>query len=851
MTWDAAGSPFVAGMLCPNPYLAPGVARFGAAQQRWLPIAGVSFGLPPSGVVATSAQLPAIGGAAFDPAGNLFLVAGNGLYRIDGTTGVVTQVAGGEAGFAGENQAVATALFDSPSALAFGSNGDLYVADTGNNMVRRISGLGASARTAASVEAVSGDGQTALLAATLAAPLHFRVRDAQGHLLPGEQTRLVPGQPGVFARTPLPTDASGEADGMIRLGLPPGMVTVRVYLAGIHEAPAGTPAVFTATAVEPPSGTFFTVTGLEPATMAPAPGIGVAAPGVAGSTRRIHAGSDGTLYTCFQTSVLHLDAQGVFSVVAGNGRYPSQGESGPAVEAAFVPMDLVLDERAGLIHIADETVVRSVDLATGLVSPLAGPGKGQPGDGDGGLALDATFGALRSIELEKDGTIDLGSYDSNSLRRIHPLDGTIRASSGRRRMRRSYRRPWRVRFCPAQGWPRAVGGRLRVPSGKHAEHLRTPGPLRRWDDPDLRRGGLRHRACAGRRPVPGRLFRGPPPRPVQRSGHRRGGAGASQRPALQRVWSGLRPGRSPVDQRRTPQGDLVRTFVLVTMALLAACASPAHPVAPSGSGGAGGTGGDGAPREICDNGVDDDDNGLTDCLDPFCLQNPSCPACGDGSRDPREPCDGSDVGGLTCSTLGFDSGILKCTNACQLDTSSCFHKERCDQPGDEDGNGSADCADPSCATFPSCLKLSVKTVPGAADASSRVHLVLAVQDASGKAVNDARVAVTAPPGAWAGPPTATGADGQAFFDLFLGRITGDETFTAVLLGTSLSTPFTIRVHQPAAGTVVTLVNGLHLSGQDASGPAVGAALGEILDSGRGALGRAVPGRGLPHPPCLP
>ncbi|MBY0277638.1 DUF1566 domain-containing protein [Candidatus Binatia bacterium] len=47
-------------------------------------------------------------------------------------------------------------------------------------------------------------------------------------------------------------------------------------------------------------------------------------------------------------------------------------------------------------------------------------------------------------------------------------------------------------------------------------------------------------------------------------------------------------------------------------------------------------------------------------------------ACGDGAIDAAgEHCDGADLGGDSCASLGFASGTLGCTSACRFDTSAC------------------------------------------------------------------------------------------------------------------------------------------------------------------------------------
>lgn len=47
------------------------------------------------------------------------------------------------------------------------------------------------------------------------------------------------------------------------------------------------------------------------------------------------------------------------------------------------------------------------------------------------------------------------------------------------------------------------------------------------------------------------------------------------------------------------------------------------------------------------------------------------PTCGDGVRNGGEACDGNDLGGASCASVGFDQGTLACTAACTHNTSGC------------------------------------------------------------------------------------------------------------------------------------------------------------------------------------
>ncbi|MEM6531935.1 MAG: hypothetical protein AAF654_04895 [Myxococcota bacterium] len=102
--------------------------------------------------------------------------------------------------------------------------------------------------------------------------------------------------------------------------------------------------------------------------------------------------------------------------------------------------------------------------------------------------------------------------------------------------------------------------------------------------------------------------------------------------------------------------------------------------------------------EICDNGLDDDGNGALDCDDPRCSSAQNCLArasCGDGVRSGGEFCDGADLGGATCETQGFLTGvgILDCREDCAgFDTSDCVRADLCGN-GVREGGESCDGGD--------------------------------------------------------------------------------------------------------------------------------------------------------------
>ncbi|MCA8917522.1 MAG: putative Ig domain-containing protein [Planctomycetes bacterium] len=110
-------------------------------------IAGTDYaGFSGDGGAATSAMIQHTGGMDIDAQGNIYFadVFNHRIRRIDGTTGVITTVAGSGApgasggGFGGDNGQATTALLDRPRDVAVDSSGNLYIADSANNRIRFV-----------------------------------------------------------------------------------------------------------------------------------------------------------------------------------------------------------------------------------------------------------------------------------------------------------------------------------------------------------------------------------------------------------------------------------------------------------------------------------------------------------------------------------------------------------------------------------------------------------------------------------------------------------------------------------------------------------------------------------------
>ncbi len=120
-------------------------------------------------------------------------------------------------------------------------------------------------------------------------------------------------------------------------------------------------------------------------------------------------------------------------------------------------------------------------------------------------------------------------------------------------------------------------------------------------------------------------------------------------------------------------------------------------------------------REICNNLVDDDGDGLTDCADSDCLNAANCTA---NTCDNDGICEAAN--GETSTTCPNDCPVTACDNdgICEAaqgeTTANCpndcqtTQTEICDNNTDDDGDGAIDCADTDCANDAACQTTDIE-----------------------------------------------------------------------------------------------------------------------------------------------
>lgn len=141
-------------------------------------------GFSGDGGPATSAELDSPQGLAVDAAGNLYIADTHNqrIRKISAATGIITTVAGtGTAGYSGDSGPAISARLDLPTAIALDAAGNLYVADSANHRIRRVSATGIITTVAGNgIEGYSGDNGPAI-AAELDSPSGIAL-DAVGDL---------------------------------------------------------------------------------------------------------------------------------------------------------------------------------------------------------------------------------------------------------------------------------------------------------------------------------------------------------------------------------------------------------------------------------------------------------------------------------------------------------------------------------------------------------------------------------------------------------------------------------------------------------------------------------------------
>jgi len=331
---------------------------------------GLGFGYSGDGGPATSAQLVAPQASVMDAAGNIYIADGgnNTIRRVDAATGDISTIAGDplHPGYHGDGGPATAARFDFPVNISIDGPGNLYIADADNGVIRRIDSSGIITTVAGNFNITAPNDGALATNAGLNEPSSARVDPTTGIL---------------------------------------------------YIADAGNNRI---RAVDPDTGIITTVAGNG------TPGF-VGDPGPA-LTAELNDPSDiapvggGNFYIADSGNNRIREVQnGGISTVAGNGTagYTGDGQ-GPTNAELNDPLGITLDI-AGDLYIADTGNFAIRRISSGIIITVVGNGSGLPMQvpTDGVAATASALGGPASVMLDGNANLYITDYFNGLLSKVN------------------------------------------------------------------------------------------------------------------------------------------------------------------------------------------------------------------------------------------------------------------------------------------------------------------------------------------------------------------------------------------------------------------------------------------------
>ncbi len=383
---------------------------------------------------ALAARLNLPGGVLEAPNGDLVIIdfGNHRIRRVDRQTGLIDTIVGtGEAGYNGDGIPARQAQLSRPEYATYGPEGDLYIADSYNNRVRKVDhATGLISTVAGSGErGAAGDGGPATRA-----EMHFPeglTLDREGNLFIGDTVNRRIRR--VDAKTGIITTYAGSGEvGVNREGTPAAEAKF-LRLARIAIDGAGNLYV-----ADSPTQRILVI---DAATRQVRTYAGTGKPGFSGDggpataaqmryPEGLFVAGNGDLYFADVANhrVRRVEARtGLIDTVAGNGEKGFAGDGGPAREARlWSPGRTWLDAQGNLL-ISDilNSRIRRVDARTGVISTVAGSGS----FGDGGPANQAVLSVPGDV-VYAHGKVYVADYGTRRVRAVDLASGVISTVAG-------------------------------------------------------------------------------------------------------------------------------------------------------------------------------------------------------------------------------------------------------------------------------------------------------------------------------------------------------------------------------------------------------------------------------------
>jgi len=302
---------------------------------------------------------------AFDSHGNLFVAEAinHCVRRVDKDTAIITTVAGtGSEGYSGDGGPATQATFNQPYSLQVDANGDVYIVDRLNAVIRRVDAATGIISTVAGTGApgYSGDGGPGASA---------QLREPNDCFLDGRGGLLI---------------ADIQDQRVRRLDLGTGVITTFAGNGEKQRTGDGRPA-------------------LEASIL---------------GARAVCMDSKGNTYICERegNGVRVVDANGIMSTLAGTGEVGYSGDGGPALAATWAgPKAIRCDLQGNLLVVDTENhAIRRIDAASRMVTTVAGGHKG--GEGENCPATEAGLDRPHGCDVDQQGNIYIADSNNHRVR---------------------------------------------------------------------------------------------------------------------------------------------------------------------------------------------------------------------------------------------------------------------------------------------------------------------------------------------------------------------------------------------------------------------------------------------------
>lgn len=344
---------------------------------------------------------------ACDTSGNIYIVSVNGARKIT-PAGNTILLTGASLRFRGEGTLATEALLNQPADIKTGPGGTLYIADTGNNRVRKVDGGIITTAAGDGVAGFGGEGEAAALAhlfrpqaIAVDSAGNLYIADTQNHRVRrvganGKITTIagtgLPGfngdsRPGIETQLHTPCGLAVDASGVVYIADTGNHRIRRVTAGGSLLTVAGTGtrgfggdgAAASAALIDTPLGMAFDAAGnlyfadnanRRVRKISPS-GIITTAAANAGQPAGVAIDAQGVVHISDLAthSVLAIDSAGVLRAIAGSGERGFSGDGAAATEAKLDSPAGLATDASGNVYVADSGNHRIRKLMPAVIEP--------------------------------------------------------------------------------------------------------------------------------------------------------------------------------------------------------------------------------------------------------------------------------------------------------------------------------------------------------------------------------------------------------------------------------------------------------------------------------------------------